>query len=184
MTINKEREICLEIAKQRGDYKVFTFTYSNNQYEKECNDGSFGDLFEPDIVTGYTCEMWNLKKDRIILTASADTPFAAKREAMARWAGMILGEAVSHNISSSTFDDTYVLSFGQAAATGLPIAGDLPPTINGDDRKDWLQKKHLSQTEAAKLCSVSSRTFRRWVAGNPKMPKGMWELLRMKAHKL
>jgi hypothetical protein len=58
--------------------------------------------------------------------------------------------------------------------------GDRPTVIHGEQLREWLKNKSLSQTEAAKLCWVSPRTFRRWVAGSPPIPKGMWELLQVK----
>jgi DNA-binding transcriptional regulator YiaG len=58
-----------------------------------------------------------------------------------------------------------------------PEISDLPPIICGDELRNWIRAKGISQAEAARLCSVSEKTFRRWIAGRPKMPKGIWELL-------
>jgi len=49
--------------------------------------------------------------------------------------------------------------------------------LTGANLKEWLHSNFISQNKAAELCSVTSRTFQRWIAGKPPIPKGMWELL-------
>jgi hypothetical protein len=56
--------------------------------------------------------------------------------------------------------------------------------VSSDELRQFLEKNCLSQTEAASMCSVTSRTFRRWIAGRPPMPKGMWELLQIKVREM
>ena len=52
--------------------------------------------------------------------------------------------------------------------------------ITGEALKQWLNDNNLSQRQAANMCSVTPRTFRRWVNDMPSIPKGMWELLNIK----
>jgi len=53
-------------------------------------------------------------------------------------------------------------------------------TFSGNGLKDWLDYWLVSQTKAAEMCGVSPRTFRRWIAGKPPIPKSMMELLQTK----
>ena len=53
-------------------------------------------------------------------------------------------------------------------------------TLSGVSLKTWLDYHLISQTKAAELCGVTSRTFRRWIAGKPPIPNSALELLRSK----
>ena len=57
-------------------------------------------------------------------------------------------------------------------------------SITGNDLRNYLNENHISQNKAAELCSVSPRTFRRWILNKPSIPKGMWELLQIKVSAL
>jgi hypothetical protein len=52
--------------------------------------------------------------------------------------------------------------------------------LSGNNLKAWLNHHLVSQTKAAEICNVNSRTFRRWIEGKPPIPNGMLELLKIK----
>jgi hypothetical protein len=47
----------------------------------------------------------------------------------------------------------------------------------GDDLREWLKSNFITQDKAAELCGVTPRMFRRWLSGDPPIPKGSMELL-------
>jgi hypothetical protein len=42
---------------------------------------------------------------------------------------------------------------------------------------ELLHQYHIGVRQAAELCSVGYRTFRRWIHDSPSMPRTAWELL-------
>jgi hypothetical protein len=125
-TIKADREIILDIARESGEYKIATYTYSNATREVEERDPDWDAFFsKKEESKKYTCEIWDITTGRLLLTAEADGPYAARRAAMAKYAESLLGDAVSHNLGNSAKDGVYTLSIAQAVASGLPIQGDL-----------------------------------------------------------
>jgi len=183
MTVQKDREICLELSEKHG-YKYATYTYSNYQAEtEELEESPFRDCFNTEnLSSGYTCVLYKFVngKPKVITTKKAETPLAARKETLASYAAFILGDKLTHNLGQSAIDGVRLLSIGQAAATGLPIISDYKPEELGEGLKQWLKKKGISQTTAAKLCNVAPRTFRRWVTGKPPIPRAAFELLQIK----
>ena len=57
-------------------------------------------------------------------------------------------------------------------------------TVIMDEVRAYLTDHKLSHNDAAGICLVSPRTFRRWMAGKPPMPIGMWELLQLKVNRI
>jgi len=96
--------------------------------------------------------------------------FEVKKEAMKTetWTDLWRIVHMPTEDAEDTSDDTYYSS-GKSNQTEPKL-----------DLKAWLQKNFISQNKAAELCGVTPRTFRRWVAENPPIPKGMWELLKSK----
>jgi len=72
------------------------------------------------------------------------------------------------------------LKIGKLTIQDLPAP---PPAVgigdikSGDDLREWLRANMIGQNKAAELCGVPPRTFRRWLAGQPPIPKGSLELL-------
>lgn len=62
----------------------------------------------------------------------------------------------------------------------VPKIPDIDQIKTGEDLREWLKSNFITQDKAAELCGVQGRTFRRWVAGKPPIPKGMLELLKTK----
>jgi hypothetical protein len=181
--IIEDRKIQLDAALDNG-YKIATYTYATAVKQDEM-DKEYWALFDlDDLSTGYTCEIWDLTTGRWVLEKEADAPHAARTAAMAAYAEKLLGDTVSHNLGESAMSGVYALSIAEAATTGMPLTGDLPSVIKGGVLKKWLLKKKLSQNKAAELCSVNPRTFRRWVGDSPPIPRGMFELLRLKTESL
>jgi hypothetical protein len=52
--------------------------------------------------------------------------------------------------------------------------------VSTEELRQFLVNNQISQTKASDLCSVTPRTFRRWVSGKTPMPNGAWELLQIK----
>ena len=181
MTITEDKLFCLKLAKEYG-HKFLTYTYSTLKEAEENKRGDFGDLFDWHIPEDelYTCCLFDVETGSVIEIKKGKGPLEARKNTMAAYAEFILGDTVDHQIDKSTFGGLQVLTIGQAAATGLPIVSDAKYHMTGEILKRWLNENHLSQNKAAELCAVTPRTFRRWVAGKPIIPQGMWELLRVK----
>jgi DNA-binding transcriptional regulator YiaG len=56
--------------------------------------------------------------------------------------------------------------------------------ITPEEIRKYLKEHNISQVRAAELCTVSDRTFRRWIAGKTPMPQGAWELLKIKVERI
>ena len=182
MTVAMDRNNRLDFARKYG-YKYATYTFSIYQNEIETRPpGSPYSLHldDSEIEDGYRCDLIEVKTGRIIVIGKGDGPLAAKQAAMAAYADKILGDTISHNLGQSAEEGVRFLTLAQAAALDLPMLSDYKPKELGQGLKKWLKDKGVSQAQAAKLCSVTLRTFQRWIAGRPPIPKGMWELLSAK----
>jgi len=61
--------------------------------------------------------------------------------------------------------------------TTAPKIPDIDQIKTGDDLREWLKSNFITQEKAAELCGVKARMFRRWLAGDPPIPKMTLELL-------
>jgi len=197
MTIIEEKKERIRLAKEHG-YRYLTYTYSTLKAAQE-EEGAFtvahGDStaknwIEWDIIPEdelYTCCIYDLKAKNgrtIKIIEKGGSPLVARKNAMAALAELILGDTIDHSLGKSARDAVQVLTVTQLIASGDPslkLVSDAKYQMTGEFLKNWLTENSLSQNRAAELCSVNPKTFRRWVAGKPPMPRGMWELLKIKS---
>ena len=57
---------------------------------------------------------------------------------------------------------------------------EISETASPDELRAYLKRHGLTQVKAAGVCKVSDRTMRRWALGAVPMPRGAWELLKIK----
>lgn len=96
--------------------------------------------------------------------------------------GENLGTAEEHSLwlSLVTDDDESRRERGYGYIDGLAA---LSESVTSDELRMYLKRHNLTQVEGAKLCKVNDRTFRRWALGEVPIPKGAWELLKIKSEK-
>ena len=194
-TIIEEKKDRIAEAKKNG-YRYLTYTYSTIQESQEneeafavAHDESTARWIDWSIIPEteiYTCCIYDLEAEQgsgIIIIEKGSTPLEARKNAMAAFAGWLLKDTVDHCLGNNASDAVQVLTIPQLIASGeSALVSDAKYQMTGDFLKNWLAENNLSQNKAAELCAVTPRTFRRWVAGKPPMPRGMWELLKIKSN--
>lgn len=56
----------------------------------------------------------------------------------------------------------------------------LSESVTSEELRAYLKRHKLTQIKAAELCKVKYRSLKHWTAGQVPMPKGAWELLKIK----
>ena len=56
----------------------------------------------------------------------------------------------------------------------------LSETASPGELRAYLKRHGLTQVKAAGICKVNDRTMRRWALGAVPVPRGAWELLKLK----
>lgn len=56
----------------------------------------------------------------------------------------------------------------------------LSETASPNELRAYLKRHSLTQVKAAGICRVNDRTMRRWALGDVPVPRGAWELLKLK----
>ncbi|MCL2093046.1 MAG: hypothetical protein FWH12_02520 [Treponema sp.] len=180
MTILEGKKERIKEARESG-YRYLSYTYSTLQDAREqsgsfavAHEDSTAKWTESDIIAEdqlYTCCIYDLEEGEgktVLVVERGETAESAKEKAMAELAGILLRGKIDHWMD---FNSVKILSKNE-------------DVLMGEQLRTWLSNNNLSQNKAAELCSVTPRTFRRWVLGRPSMPQGMWELLRIRASKV
>jgi len=178
MTIIEDKKEQMNKSRENG-YKYLSYTYSTLQELKEqkeafavAHEESMAKWFDTDIVTEdelYTCCIYDLEVvegKMVVALKKGSTAEIARDKATLELSERLLRDKIDYHIDYNSV---------------VTLARNKDILI-GEQLKTWLAENNLSQNKAAELCAVTDRTFRRWVAGKPPMPKGMWELLRIKAN--
>ena len=176
MTILEEKKERIKKARENG-YRYLSYTYSTLQEAKEQGESfavahgeSMSKWFNTDIITEdelYTCCIYDLEANEgniVKALKKGNTAESARDKAVLELSEKLLKDKIIHH---TDFNTVITLEKNKNI-------------LMGEQLKTWLAENNLSQNKAAELCSVTPRTFRRWVAGKPPMPIGMWELLKIK----